>query len=338
MEENNYQLEEFKSFLLTNNINENEVPRFISAIKNFIQFLEKKNETISSFSFGKLIEYADTLASKDKQEARDLIVGLWRYFPFIEKHHYIEELIDIAESSSAMETLYDRIAEWHGETVRNEIFKDITIPPLGAHPEKKPHVTKIVMNRLEEKLGTEKTIELLRPCLHGGPLVGKDKEKFQKLKDLDEFLIIKHQEFVNEVEKHRNDGTAMFAQLVDDEVLDYVKTIPTMGAGVRDDNKIIITKIPYQIKKFLNANSDSMKRYYWCYCPWVRGSIKDGTEKEISRNFCYCSGGYFKLYWDEMFDQSIDVEPLQTALWGDMVCKFAIEIPNKIMKEYVQDL
>ncbi|MFX1538713.1 MAG: hypothetical protein ACFFDI_31380, partial [Promethearchaeota archaeon] len=223
------------------------------------------------------------------------------------------------------------------EAVRNEIFRGIEIPPLGAHPEKKPHVTKVVLKRLEEKLGKEKTIELLRPCLHGGPPVGKDKEEFHELKDLDKFLKVKRQEFVTEVERHRSEGTAMFAQLVDDEVLEYVKTIPTMGAGVRDDNKIIITKVPYQIKKFLTANSDHMKRYYWCYCPWVRGAIKDGIEREISPNFCYCSGGYFKIYWDEIFDQPINVEPLETALWGDLVCKFAIEIPNKIMQEYVQD-
>jgi hypothetical protein len=337
MEKNGYQFEQFKSFLLDNNVPENEIPSFLKAVNGFIQFLEEKNETIGSFSYGKLIEYADQLASKDRVEARNLILGLWRYFPFIGMHKHIEELLDIAESAPAMNTLYDRIAEWHGEAVREEIFKDIEIPPLGAHPEKKPQVTKLVMKRLEGKLGKEKTKELLRPCLHGGPPVGTDKEKLHELKDLDKFLKIKNQEFVNEAEQHRNDGTAMFAQLVDNKVLDYVKTVPTMGAGVRDDNKIIVTKIPYQIKKFLNADTNHMKRYYWCYCPWVRGAIKDGTEREISPNFCYCSGGYFKLYWDEMFDQPINVEPLQTALWGDMVCKFAIEIPNQIMKEYVRE-
>ncbi len=336
MEENGYKFDQFKSFLLESNVPENAILGFLEAVNGFIRFLEEKNETINSFSYGKLIEYSDQLASKDRVAARHLILGLWRYFPFIGMHNRIEELLDIAESAPAMNTLYDRIAEWHGETVRDEIFKDIEIPPLGAHPEKKPEVTKLVMKRLEERLGKEKTKELLRPCLHGGPPVGKDKEKLNELKDLDKFLKIKNQEFVNEVERHRSDGTAMFAQLVDDEVLDYVKTIPTMGAGVRDDNKIIVTKVPYQIKKFLKAGPNHMKRYYWCYCPWVRGAIKDGTEREISPNFCYCSGGYFKLYWDEMFDQLINVEPLQTALWGDMVCKFAIEIPNEIMKEYVR--
>jgi len=331
------QLDEFKLFLLENHVQENEIPSFLEAIKGFIQFLDEKNETIISFSYGKLIDYADKLASNDEKTAKYLIRALWRYFPFIKKNHYIEEVIDIAESASAMSNLYNRLAEWHGEAVRDEIFKDIVIPPLGAHPEKKPLVTKLVMKRIEEKLGEESTKDLLRPCLHGGQEVGTDKEKLQELKDLDKFLMIKRQNFINEVERHIENKTAMFAQMVDNDVLDYVKTIPTMGAGVRDENKIIITKIPYQIKKFLNADTTHMKRYYWCYCPWVRGAIKDETEGEISRNFCYCSGGYFKLYWDEMFDQPITVEPLETTLWGDMTCKFAIEIPKKIMKEYIRE-
>lgn len=337
MKQNGYKFDQFESFLLDNNVPENKIPSLLEAINGFILFLEKKNETINSFSYGKLIEYADHLASQDKDMARNLIVGLWRYFPFIGKHNYVEELLDIAESASAMDTLYNRIAEQHGEAVRDEIFNGIEIPPLGAHPEKKPQVTKVVMKRLEEKLGEEKTIELLRPCLHGRPPAGEDKDKLRELNDLDEFLKIKRQQFLDEVKQHMNNGTAMFAQLVDEEVLDYVKTVPTMGAGGRDGNQIIITKIPYQIKRFLTADSEHMKRYYWCYCPWVRGAIKDGTEKEISRNFCYCSGGFFKIYWDEMFDQPITVEPLQTALWGDKVCKFAIEIPDEIMKEYVRE-
>jgi hypothetical protein len=334
MVKNEYQLEQFRSFLLEKNVPETEIPSLLEAINGFLKFLEEKNEGISSFSYGNLIEYADQLALNDEPAARYLIIGLWRYFPFIKAHHHMEELLDIAESYPAMDTLSDRIADWYGEAVRKEIFHGIEIPPLGARPEKKPQVTKLVMKRLEEKLGEEKTI---RPCLHGGSPVGTDKKKFQELKDLDQFLTLKRQDFLSEVEQHKNDGTAMFAQLVDDEVLKYVKTIPTMGAGVRSDDKIIITKVPYQIKRFLTVDSNHMKRYYWCYCPWVRGAIKDGTEQEISPNFCYCSGGFFKLYWDEIFNQPINVEPLQTALRGDLVCKFAIEIPPKIMEEYVQE-
>jgi hypothetical protein len=336
MDDENLKIKEFKIFLENKNIPQEKISNFLREIINFNHYLRENNESIYSFSKGRLIEYADELVSEDEHAAVSLIVGLWSYFPFIKKNNYMEELIDIAESSNAMDNLYQRIAEWHGENIRNQVFEEIEIPPVGAHPEKKPPVTKEVMKRLEETLGEEKTIELLRPCLHGRPPLGNDKEEFLKIANLDQFLAKKYKDFIEQVKKHRDEGTAMFAQLVDDEVVDYVKKTPTMGTGTRQDNKIIVTKIPYQIKKFLNSEDDNLKRYYVCYCPWVRGAIKDGTEKELSSNFCYCSGGFFKQYWDKIFEQSVKVEPLETALWGDQVCKFSIEIPEKIMKKYIK--
>ena len=283
-----------------------------------------------------MIHYAELLVAKDRKEVEYLVRGLWRYIPFIEANHHMEELLDIAESYTAMETLYERVAEWYGEDAQAEVFKGIDIPPLGARPETKPPVTRVVLQRLEGMLGEEETQDLLRPCLHGGQFVGKDKELFAELGDLDQFLKIKYQDHLREVEQHRDEKTAMFAQLVDDEVVDYVRTVPSMGPGVREGNQLIISKIPYQIKHFLTADEPNEKRYYLCYCPWVRGAIRDGTEKDISPNFCYCSGGYYKIYWDEIFGQPVTIEPLKTALWGDMICTFAMEIPEEIMKAYVR--
>ena len=131
----------------------------------------------------------------------------------------------------------------------------------------------------------------------------------------------------------------MFAQFVDDDVVEFVKSVPSMGAGVREGNTIIMTKIPYQIKKFLTAENEQMKGFYLCYCPWVRGAIKRGEKEEISSNFCHCSGGYFKQYWDRLFDRPVTVEPVESPLWsGDLLCTFAVEIPEEIMKEYVRPL
>jgi hypothetical protein len=330
-------LESFESFLHSKNVDENEVRRTLDALEGFIRFLAEEDDTVFSFPYGKMIHYADMLAAKDVKEVEYLVRGLWRYLPFIKANHHMEELLDIAESSTAMETLYERVAEWHGEAARTEIFKNINIPPLGARPETKPPVTRVILQRLEEQLGEESTKDLLRPCLHGGQFVGTDKERFHEIGDLDQFLKIKYQELLKEVEQHRDEQTAMFAQLVDDDVVNYVRNVPSMGPGVREGNRLIISKIPYQVKHFLTEKRPSMKRYYLCYCPWVRGAIKAGTEKEISPNFCYCSGGYYKLYWDEILDQSVVIEPLETALWGDMICTFAMEIPDEIMKKYVRD-
>lgn len=336
LEKEDLKIEDFKQNLLEKKIPEEQIQKYIDAIHGFHNHLKKSNETIFSFQNGKLIDYTDKLVEKDKQTTRFLIIGLWSYFPFIKRNNYMEELIDIAESWSAMVTLYARVAEWHGEKIRDEVFEGIVIPPLGAHPNKKPAITKVVMKRLEEKIGVEKTKDLLRPCLHGREPLEKAKEEFQLMKDLDAFLEKKQQDAIKETEGHRDNGTAMFAQLVDDEVVEYVKNDPFIASGKRLGNKIIASKRPYQIKHFLNTDDNNLKRFFICYCPWVRGAMKEGEDKELSRNFCYCSGGFYKLYWDELFGEPVKVEPIETALWGDMVCKFEIEIPEKIMKEYIK--
>ena len=131
------------------------------------------------------------------------------------------------------------------------------------------------------------------------------------------------------MEKHAEEGTLEYAQYVDDEVVNYVKNSQTITPGIREGDKIIVTKIPYQMQKFLSTEDERMKRYYSCYCAWVRGAIKKGDEKEISPNFCNCSAGFFKQYWDIIFDQPIKVEPIETPLTGALECKFAVSIPKE---------
>ncbi len=103
-----------------------------------------------------------------------------------------------------------------------------------------------------------------------------------------------------------------------------------MLVGVRKENIIYVSKIPYQTKKFLTEKDEKMKKFYLCYCPWIRGALKEGTENDILKNFCHCSAGWYKLYWDQIFEQSILVEPIKTGLNGDLECTFAIHLPADI--------
>ncbi|MFX1281087.1 MAG: hypothetical protein ACFFA3_17185, partial [Promethearchaeota archaeon] len=226
--------------------------------------------------------------------------------------------------------LYQRVAEQFGENLRDEIFKEIEVPPLGVDPEKKPEFTKIIMKRLEEKIGGEKTVELLKPCLHGypGPLE-EDRKLFLKLNDIDEFLHIKKKELIKRLQKHKQDGTLEFAQYIDDQVIEFVKSTPSINPGIRNGNKIITAKLPYQTKMFLVAKDKNMQGFYSCYCPWIRSAIKNGTKGDLFSQFCYCSAGYTKKYWDIIFGQSTNVEPIETPLTGGLLCKFAVHIPKE---------
>lgn len=320
-------------YLIDNNLSQEQAEIYISKLDKFRTFLKKQNTDIDTIPNGEIIKYSDYLVEKRSEEVLDFLRALINYANFIKKYDYIVEIIDISESYNAMDNLYQRVAEEHSKSIQEEIFKDLKIPPLGTHPEKKPEFTKIVLERLKKKIGEEKTIELLKPCLHGHPGdLKKEREDFLRIADIDEFLRIKKQELIERLEKHQQEGTLEFAQYIDDEVIEFVKNTPEINPGIRKGEIIIEAKLPYQTKKYIQAKDNKMKGFYSCYCPWIRGAIKNGTEKEIFSHFCYCSAGYTKKYWDVIFDQPIKVEPIESPLTGGLLCKFAVHIPKEFQK------
>jgi hypothetical protein len=285
---------EFREFLGKNKIENKQIDLYISRINEYQEYLKKQDLTLEKVDPKQLVDYTEHLVALKGANALDFIRAMMYYANYSKKHDFMVEIIHIVESYNAMDTLYSRTAEFHGEEIRNELFKDLTIPPLGVHPETKPAFTKIILKKLEDKLGEENTIKLLSPCLHGRP----------------------------------PDDIEEFAQYVDDEVIEFVKNNQMYAEGIREGNIIYLCKHPYQMKKYLQAKEDNVKRFYLCYCPWVRGALKNGTESEISKHFCHCSAGWYKLYWDKLFDQSITVEPVETALGGALECKFAVYLPE----------
>ncbi len=323
----------FLKYLSKINVSQEQAVIHVSRLNEFGRFLKKNNNNIDSIPNGEILNYTEYLVEKNSDTVLDLLRALINYANFIKKYDYIVEIIDIAESYNAMDNLYQRVAEQFGEKIRDEIFENIKIPPLGVDPEKKPEFTKVIMKRLEEKIGEEKTIELLKPCLHGRPgSIEKDREDFLKLNDIDEFLKLKKQDLIERLQKHQTEGTLEFAQYIDEEVIEFIKHTPSISPGIRGGNKIITSKMPYHTKKHISANDKRMKGFYSCYCPWIRGAIKNGTDKELFSDFCYCSAGYTKKYWDVIFNQPTKVEPIETPLTGGLLCTFAVHIPKEFQK------
>jgi hypothetical protein len=322
----------YQEFLKEKEVNENTKHLFLTQLKDYETYLLREKTDLDSVNPKKLIDYTEYLIANDKKNVLDFLRAILSYADFSKKYDFISESIDIFESYNAMDNLYARIAEIHGKKIRDEIFSGLPIPPLGAHPEKKPGFTKQILERMEKKLGEKKTIELLSPCLHGRPPddIEGDKKLLAEL-GIDIFLKKKHQDLVKRLEKHAVDGTLEFAQKVDKDVINFIKNNQMFGSGVRKGEILYISKIPYQTKRFLTANDEKLKKFYLCYCPWVRGALKDGTDDELSNSFCHCSAGWYKLYWDQIFEKSIDVKPIKSALKGDLECSFTIKIPEKFL-------
>jgi hypothetical protein len=325
---------EFIQYLSENNVSGEQIAILISRLNEFNIFLREDNNDIDKIPNGKIIKFTEKLIEDGKKDlVLDFLRALVNYANFLKVYDYITEIIDISESYNAMDNLYQRIADQHGRKLQDKIFEDIEIPPLGVDPEKKPEFTKVIMKRLVEKIGEEKTIELLKPCLHGRPgPIEKDREDFLKINDIDKFIEVKKQELIERLQKHQKEGTLEFAQYIYEEVIDFIKNTPTISPGIREGDKIITAKMPYQTKKHLQTKDKKMKGFFSCYCPWVRGAIKNGSEEELFSHFCYCSAGYTKKYWDIIFDQPTNVEPIETPLTGGLLCKFAVQIPKEFQK------
>jgi hypothetical protein len=323
----------FQLYLEEEEVNKDAIKNYLSNLRAYDKYLKKENLNLESVNPDKLFEYTEYMISEKKGIVLDFLIAILNYANYSKRYDFITKAIDIFESYNAMDNLYERVAEIHGEQIRDDIFKNLKIPPLGMHPEKKPDFTKIIMKRIEEKIGQKHLIELLSPCLHGRPPddIEGDKKLLTEL-GIDGFLLKKYEDMIKRLEKHRNEGTLEFAQRVDDEVINLIKSNQIYGTGIRKNNLIYLSKIPYQTKKFLNSKDDNMKRFYLCYCPWVRGTLKDGTSDNLSK-FCHCSAGWYKLYWDQVFEQSVEVLPIKTALSGDFECRFTVEIPEAFLEE-----
>ena len=328
---------EYKFYLEENMVEGNLIAIFTELLKEYETYLLKLGFNLKTSPPEKIIEYSENLMSKDENSVLNFLRAIIHYANHSKRFEYITKVIDISESYNAMDNLHSRVAEIYGEQLRDEIFNDLVIPPLGTHPEKKPDFTKVILERLEGKIGKNNTIALLSPCLHGRPPddIDGDKNLLNEM-GIDAFLQKKHLELVARLEKHRDNGTLEFAQKIDEEIVKYVKENPIIAHGIREGNMIYVSKLPYQMRELLDAQSDRMKRFFLCYCPWVRGAIKNGTENEISDYFCNCSAGWYKLYWDQIFDYPVTVEPVKTGLNGALECKFAIKIPEIVLQTIIR--
>lgn len=101
-------------------------------------------------------------------------------------------------------------------------------------------------------------------------------------------------------------------------------------AGVRQGDTIIATKIPKSsfLVEYMQEPDPDVRRQYYCHCPRVREIVLG--QGGLSPTYCYCGAGYYQGIWEEILQQPVKVELLESVLQGDEVCKVAIHIGQKI--------
>ena len=110
---------------------------------------------------------------------------------------------------------------------------------------------------------------------------------------------------------------------------EYVELVVGRGwglAGILDGDRIVATKIPKSgyLLDYLQEPDPEKRRRYYCHCPRVREILK--AQGGLPVTYCYCGAGFYKGIWEEIVQQPVEVEVLESVLDGGEVCTIAITL------------
>ncbi len=326
-------LERFKQRLIDKENPPEAVQEAITLLEDYSKFLLDRNRNFETAESEDFYDFSKVLIGENRNSGFTYEVFII-FGQFINNHELVKLGREVFDGSEVMVNFSKRLIDEYSQEFRDEIFQDLNVPPLGIEPKDKPEYTKKLISRFHDKVGEQTCVEFLAKGLRDPYYEWRkpDRERFLNSKNIDEFLAEKRKRFIASLEQHEKEGTLFFTQEIDKSVLDYVRNQPGIEGGIRKGNILTVSKIPHEIIKYLNEEDEMLKAYYYCHCPWVKESIKDGTVDEIPNAFCNCSGGYYKNYWQIVLDQPIEVKTVKTVINGDSICEFDVYLPEDVVK------
>ena len=263
---------------------------------------------------------------------RSGFLGIYFYADMIENRELQIGILDLFDGFEILGNLHRVIGEVLGEDARTEIFDGIDIPPIGTTPLEWTRVNAVAFLRLEAMADADTVKRILRSGLRN--LRDTDylpiKERYEEIDDIDVFLDDRARRRLEELTRHRDDGTLFVNQPIDDDVLEFVRANPEIAGGVRRGNTIFETKIPHQSVEYLAADDLLTKQYRVCHCPVVKESMVNG-DLDISNTLCEFSAAFNAKPWEVIFGQKLEYEVLESAHRGGKWCRFAIHLPEDVL-------
>jgi len=322
----------FREYLHSRGFSEGEIDSQIT----FIEVLETDIKkiapywTLEDLNHASVQAIVNNLIDRGENTLHNLQT-LVRYAKVINNDELFVSIFQMLDGCEAMDRLYDKIADYAGEDLRDVLFEEMPLPPLGLSLREKSLYTYRILHRMESIFEESTCREILKDSLRDLPeaLFSHDKIDFyEKCQgDIDQFLILKGQQFLKTLKTYQEQKELFFGQEITDDVIIFVQNNPEIGQGIHEDNLIYETKIPFRTQAFIEEADPNMKRYYYCHCPWARESLRKKTFV-VSSTFCQCSAGFHKRRYEVIFNQPLRADVINSVLKGDMVCRFAIHLPE----------
>lgn len=101
-------------------------------------------------------------------------------------------------------------------------------------------------------------------------------------------------------------------------------------AGIKEGDTITATKIPKSdlLVQYLDESDPQKKREYYCHCPRIRDAVGHGETLPLIH--CYCGAGFYKGIWEDILQEPVEVEVLESVLQGGEVCTIAVHLPPSV--------
>lgn len=319
-------IERYKRF----NESDETIKKCIDTILQFEKFIEKDVEETTIEDIKKYSKYLIDQYSNIYNN----YIHLARYYYYIDyKEHYIH-MTKYFNSYGVLENIIERISLYGNESKKNDIISDMKLPAFGTDSTDLPKDTAHFMKVLQKHLDKNTCNKVLAGNNHGIPKesFANEVQFYKESATLEDYLKDRHDRKVQELQDHLDQNKVWFEQIITKDAVDYVKSNQEILSGVLKNDKLYITKIPYDIQNFLTTENDTLKRYFACHCSFVRENIKSETE-EIPKEWCYCSAGFAKFPFEVILDQHLDIKLLKTPIDGDNICRFEIDLSNKDYKK-----
>jgi predicted hydrocarbon binding protein len=182
--------------------------------------------------------------------------------------------------------------------------------------------SRMAMERLEARVDEEGRKSIMTGCACQYPRSGLQdvRKEYEATQDID----VAHRMLQERFEAFLRDTLKL-----DDEIFAEVVSRGWGLAGIKQGNTIIATKIPKSgyLVQYMQETDPEKKRQIYCHCPRVRDALMIGAT--ISPTYCYCGAGFYKGIWEEILQEPVEVEVLESVLKGDQVCTIAIHLPHK---------
>ena len=180
--------------------------------------------------------------------------------------------------------------------------------------------TQTALDRVDGLLTATQKRSVLTRCACRYPQAGllPIKEHYQKTGD----IVSAHSMFQAQFETMLRDVLSL-----DETLVAQIVELGWGSAGVIESDRIVATKIPKSgyLAEYMQTSDPEQKRQLYCHCPRIRASLSTSTR--ISPTYCYCGAGFYQGIWEEILQQPVRVEILESVLGGGDVCKIAIYLP-----------